>query len=374
MDKNSSTNQFQNRGLTGLTNLGNSCFMNTAIQCLSHTNPLTWYLVRDINDSPELEPKTYKPKSSKPLYFRDLHEHPDKVLDETILLHEWYRLLRGIWKKNGIVEPKSFHLAVQQLAIKKNNSQFGGHGQNDVHEFLVFLIDNLHMALEREVNITISGEPKTQLDKLALQAAKSWKSFFKDKYSIFVDLFYGQYISYIESMDQDYPPEQSFKYDPFCLLSIELPNPTREQITLQNCLEHFCQEEILDNDTKWYSDRDKCHKKAKKKVMFWSTPTILIIHLKRFPNLQQKRNDLIHIPEKLDLEPFCLGYDKYNSKYRLYAIANHVGNQMFGHYYSFCRNQDGNWYCFDDDSVKKIDSTQIITPNAYCLFYQKIKE
>lgn len=370
--RNESTEQFYQRGLTGLTNLGNTCFMNTAIQCLSHSIPLTWYFIRNIDNNPELAPVTYQSNSIPPEYFKDLHPNPEKVEDETRVLHEYYRLLRGLWKKNGIVEPKSFHFSIQHLAIKKNNSQFGSGGQNDVHEFLIFLIDNMHTALERAVNINITGEPKTQLDQLALQAARSWKNFFKDKYSIFVDLFYGQYVSYIEAVEEVPKPEQSFNYDPFCVVSIELP-PSKHNLSLIDCLQHFSQEEMLEGDTKWYSERDNCHKVAKKKVMFWSTPTLLIVHLKRFSNLQHKRNDHVDIPFELNLEPFCIGYDKFSSKYKLYAVANHTGSQLFGHYYSFCQNQNGEWHVFDDDQVRPIDKSQVVTPHAYCLFYQKIK-
>ena len=368
---NFSLQQFQERGLTGLTNLGNTCFMNTAISCLSHTTPLTWYFLRDINKNAALDPKTYQPiqdNGQAPQYIKDIRDK-NKDLDETRVLHEWYRLLRGLWKKNGIVEPKSFHYTIQNLSIKKGNPHFGGMGQNDIHEFLVFLIDNLHTALEREVNITISGEPKTQLDQLALQAAKAWKSYFHQTYSIFVDLFYGQYISYVEAIE-DHPPEQSFNYDPFCVVSIEIPK--KENVTLLDCFSHFCQEEILEGDTQWYSDRDKCHKNAKKKIYFWSTPKILIVHLKRF-NYPHKNSQLVDIPHELDMEPYCLGYDKYSSKYKLYAIANHTGNPMFGHYYAYCQNHNGQWYYFNDEDVGKINKENLITPNAYCLFYQKIK-
>ena len=59
--------------------------------------------------------------SSHSSYFEDLSNSSREIIEETSVLHEWYRLIRGIWKKNGVVEPKSFHFSVQHLAIKQNN-------------------------------------------------------------------------------------------------------------------------------------------------------------------------------------------------------------------------------------------------------------
>ena len=65
---------------------------------------------------------------------------------------------------------------------KRINVRFGDFSQNDVQEFITFMINTLHNALCNQVIVKISGEIKNDLDKLALEAMKSWKQFFKDDY------------------------------------------------------------------------------------------------------------------------------------------------------------------------------------------------
>ena len=65
--------------------------------------------------------------------------------------------------------------------------------------------------------------------------------------------------------------------------------------------------------------------------------------------------------------------DKYNSYFELIGVCNHSGGAGFGHYYSYCKYTDGNWYEFNDSSVSKISKEKIVSSSAYCLFYKKKK-
>ena len=65
------------------------------------------------------------------------------------------------------------------------------------------------------------------------------------------------------------------------------------------------------------------------------------------------------------------GYDKQGYIYDLYGIINHSGNLMGGHYWSYIKNANGNWYTFNDTIVKQMEVNKLISVNAYCLFYKK---
>lgn len=61
-----------------------------------------------------------------------------------------------------------------------------------------------------------------------------------------------------------------------------------------------------------------------------------------------------------------------NCTYDLYSVINHSGTLNRGHYTSICKNKDDhNWYCYNDSTVNQINTNQIITNEAYVLFYYK---
>ena len=73
----------------------------------------------------------------------------------------------------------------------------------------------------------------------------------------------------------------------------------------------------------------------------------------------------------MDLSKYCVGYDKFSSIYNLYGICNHEGSLNSGHYYAYCRNSNNKWYIYDDNSVREIEQSSIISNTAYCLFYKR---
>jgi len=339
-------NDLKNKGLCGLSNLGNTCYMNSAIQCISNTPSLTAYFITN-------------------RYQED--NNTSKI--EHHLVTEWKRLIDGLWtNERCIITPRSFHKIVLLLSQKLGyNVHFGNLSQNDVQEFILFMVNTLHEALCSKVIVKITGEVKNDLDKLALKAMTSWKQFFKDNYSIIIELFYSQLFSAIKCPDCSYI---SMVFNPICYHTLPIPNKT-QNITLYDCYQMFTDNEKLDGDNMWKCDKCNEYKCANKRLLLWTTPKILIICLKRFKNMR-KNNVLIDFPIKnLNLKNYCIGYDKGKSIYHLYGICNHTGNVGGGHYYAYCKNKNDKWYNYNDTSVTEIKETNLVTKNAYCLFYEK---
>ena len=140
--------EYNNMGLTGLTNLGNTCFMNSVLQCLSHTY--------ELNDF--LSTEEYKKK---------LNRVPD-----SLILWEWDKLRKLMWSENCVIQPGGFLQAVQRVARIKDLALFTGFLQNDAEEFLRFIIDCFHNSLKREVKMSISGNANTNQDNTAVACYK----------------------------------------------------------------------------------------------------------------------------------------------------------------------------------------------------------
>lgn len=146
-------------------------------------------------------------------------------------------------------------------------------------------------------------------------------------------------------------------------------------VALESCIGEFCKEERLDVRNKTFCKDCKEHVQGTKKMEIWRLPQILIFHLKRFKQIETykiKDKKLVAFPIKdLDLSRFC---NDAKGFYDLYAVSNHYGEKDFGHYTSYAFNYKKEmWYEFDDEDVKKINESRVVTPEAYVLFY-KLKD
>lgn len=322
------------KGLCGLNNLGNTCFMNSIIQCLSNTMPLLKFFLNNKYQS-EL----------------------NKCSPDYKIVVEWNSLCRALWHKNAVVTPKNFHRSIQRRAMERDYDDFTGYGQNDSQEFLQFLLESFHNCFSKKVNMTVVGKQKNALDKIAIEALNGFKEYFKNDYSSIIDIFYGQYFSRLYTYKSE-GVKISNTFDPFSCLSIEITPETHD---LYACLNSFTSKENIENNSV----------KQQKTIAFWKLPKILIIFLKRFNNSSQKNNSLVKFPiNNLDMSRYVLGYNKSKYVYDLYAVSNHSGGCHGGHYYAFCKNNDNNWYKYDDNVVYTLNESKVVDSSAYCLFYK----
>jgi ubiquitin C-terminal hydrolase len=341
-----SFDNYKGNGLTGLANLGNTCFVNSCVQVLSHTYELNDFLNKG----------GYKKKLKNKF--------------ESVLLIEWDNLRTLMWSENCIISPGKFIKTVQKIAHVKKMDLFTGFAQNDLPEFLLFLIDCFHSSLAREVNMSINGDVTNETDKMAVQCFEMTKKMFAKEYSEIWNLFYGIHVSQIISLETG--EVLSTSPEPYFMINLSLPSDNKSP-SLKDCFDLYVNGETLDGENAWFNETTNQKQNVQKKIVYWSMPAIMVIDIKRFNHRNQKNQILVTFPlEDFDVSSYVVGYKKESYVYDLYGICNHSGGSYGGHYTAFIKNANGKWYHFNDTNVTEITNLQeLITPKAYCLFYRK---
>ena len=342
---------YKDKGLSGLANIGNTCYINSLLQILSHTY--------ELNDFLNLQ--TYKKRLNKKA--------------DSVLLIEWDNLRQMLWQENCIISPGKFVSTIHQIAKHKKMELFTGYAQNDLPEFLLFMIDCFHNSLSRHVDMTIDGSIKSNTDKIAVQCFEMTKRMFSKEYSEIWQMFYGIHVSQIISIDEPVNASSqvlSSSPEPFCIINLSIPQDNKNP-SLLDCFDLYVEGEKLEGENAWYNEATNEKQSVYKKIIYWSLPEILIIDIKRFNNKNNKNQMLITFPlENLDLSKYVIGYKRESYVYDLYGICNHNGSVSGGHYTSFVKNANGKWYHFNDTSVVEVvNQGYLISPKAYCLFYRK---
>ncbi|XP_076078231.1 ubiquitin carboxyl-terminal hydrolase 15-like isoform X1 [Mytilus galloprovincialis] len=192
-------------GLCGLSNLGNTCFMNSAIQCMSNVPKLTEYLLSDrwISEVNESNPLGMGGEIAK----------------------SYAELIKVMWSgKYSHTVPRNFKVAVGRFA-----PQFSGYQQQDSQELLAFLLDGLHEDLNRIHKKPYIEQKDTDDRPDELVAKESWENYRKRNDSVIVDTFHGLLKSTVHCPECD---KISVTFDPFCYLSLPLPVKKERQLEI----------------------------------------------------------------------------------------------------------------------------------------------
>jgi len=192
-------NENSRNGLVGLSNLGNTCYMNTSLQCLSNCWELTEYFL-----------------SNK--YKEDINEN-NPIGSHGDLARAYGGVLKHLWYgSSSHYSPDNFK---KTLGIYQK--MFSGYQQQDTQEFLNYLLDGLHEDLNRVLNkpIVVQDE-RDNPDEIKSQIY--WVNFLRRNQSVLVDLFYGQFKSTLICPNEECK-NISITFDPFLNLSLPLPQP-----------------------------------------------------------------------------------------------------------------------------------------------------
>ncbi|KAM4037122.1 LOW QUALITY PROTEIN: ubiquitin carboxyl-terminal hydrolase 8 [Anomaloglossus baeobatrachus] len=333
--------------LTGLRNLGNTCYMNSILQCLCNTPHLAEYF-------------------HKNCYQADINRfnllgHKGEVAEEFGII------MKALWTgQYKYISPKDF-----KVTIGKINDQFAGYSQQDSQELLLFLMDGLHEDLNKADNRKRHKEENNDHLNDSQAADIAWIKHKQLNESIIVALFQGQFKSTVQCLTCH---KKSRTFEAFMYLS--LPLPSSSKCSLQDCLKSFSKEEKLTDNNRFFCSNCKTRRDSMKKIEIWKLPPVLLVHLKRFSyegRWKQKLQTCVDFPlEHLDLSQYVIG-PKTFKKYSLFGVSNHYGGLDGGHYTAYCKNATRQrWFKFDDHEVSEISVSSVKTSAAYILFYTSL--
>ena len=331
---------------SGLSNLGNTCFMNAVLQCLLRTEALVAAVKR--------------PGGRRRM---ELTTALQTLIEDIARSKGAY----GSYLSSGSVAPS----AVKQ-AVGKFRPAFVGYGQQDSQEFLRFLLEGVHEEIKRNEGKPAYEEMKDIDGEHVVHTSERWWKYHKKRDdSAIYDIFGGQLKSSVTCTSCG---TTNLAFDPFLDLSIPVPATQQRRFSVENALSRFTEREHLDGADKFHCRKCKKAQPSVKDLKIMRLPNILVIHLKRFERGFSKVGDEVELSKEIDMARYVDRHaeslsENRGTTYKLYGMVNHSGSLWGGHYTAIAREVNSTrWYTFDDSRVSPTD-VPAVSGQPYLLFY-----
>ena len=341
------------KGVTGIMNMRNTCYLNSTLQALRHNTEMTAFFLENKHE------QWVNRKKSEP---------------KVELVRGYADLLKTLWSgsKPAYVRPEGFLQTMMPSAKAAGFDHFLVPEQHDSHEFLVFLLDQLHEGLAEEVNIQITRPPPlTQKDKAIQAALEAWKGFFGKQYSPLTEMIYGllRVTMTCKGCSKSVDSWESFN----CL---KMPIKTSGPSTIEEMLT----EELKEEEIEGYAC-DHCKPTrtvALRKTTIWRLPRLVCLVAKRFTYDGRKIHTPITFPNYESIS-FSQFFSKdspepsHKHKYQCFAIVDHHGTSGGGHYVAQAKSPlSDKWNLFNDETTHSMESPRFGDTN-YIFFLKPAK-
>ncbi|XP_076210075.1 ubiquitin carboxyl-terminal hydrolase 36 isoform X4 [Aptenodytes patagonicus] len=301
----------------GLHNLGNTCFLNSVVQCLTYTPPLANYLLSKEHS-------------------RTCHQGGFCMM--CVMQNH---TIQAFANSGNAIKPVSFIRDLKKIA---QHIRFGS--QEDAHEFLRYTIDAMQKAC---LNDCTKLDRQTQATTLVHQ------------------IFGGYLRSRVKCLACK---SVSDTYDPCLDLALEI----RQATNVVRALEMFVKPDLLGGENAYMCAQCKKKVSASKRFTIHRASNVLTLSLKRFADFDGgKITKDVGYPEFLNIRPYMSRSKGDPIMYGLYAVLVHSGYSCHaGHYYCYVKASNGQWYQMNDDIVRSSNIKVVLNQQAYLLFYLRI--
>ncbi|TYG59313.1 hypothetical protein ES288_D08G292100v1 [Gossypium darwinii] len=317
----------------GLRNLGNSCYLNSVLQCLTYTPPLANFCLRSQHSSSCDASASKKPRDCP-----------------FCILEAW--ITRSLTLDLTLDAPSKIQSC---LKIFAEHFRFGL--QEDAHEFLRYVIDACHNTCLR-------------LKKLRLKGSEGGREEAVNDNTVVKEIFGGALQSQVKCLGCG---GASNKVDEIMDISLDILNSG----SLKEAMHKFFQPEVLDGNNKDKCENCKKLMAARKQLSIRQAPNILVVQLKRFEGIfGGKINRPVTFEEVLVLSSFmCKASQDPRPEYSLFGTIVHSGSSPeSGHYYAYIKEAMGRWYCCNDSFVSLSTLQKVLSEKVYILFFSRTNQ
>lgn len=415
----------------GLSNLGNTCYFNAVMQCLSQTPGLEELLAKRCSNDLHcfFEPSIAPPTEGDHGPLEVKLPGPGSLTSALALF------LREM--RQGVPRPGQLFSRLCQVA-----PQFRGHHQHDSHELLRHLLEGVRSEeVKRHKQAVLDAfglSSKVNPSQVGTDIKARVQAYKKAVHRVSLDNIFGGLL--LSTLICQLCGQVSRREEPFQDLSLPIPEAPRnvhashgkrakgklggggtrlgrsealsgggtaadpteadeednasvelasqvevlrlEEVpgsgkeppegSLDACLRSFTAPELLAGANGLHCEGcGVARAAASLQLQVLQPPRVLTLHLKRFQQGSSLRKVQRHVafPVELDLAPYCSNQAKGSRSYTLYGVVEHSGRMTGGHYVAYVRGAGGSWFYASDGRVVPAPQRKVLACQAYLLFY-----